>query len=334
MLYPQLNHRSHGATDLLGARHQAGELFPDLAYRPHTRHIGRDTVVDDATILGTQIGGDRPTGRSLSMNARLTVTHDGASVHSITADIDPQPLLQALGKPVDAYALAVSQVQALRTLDRTDMVTYALSEPAAPTASPPGSPAASPRRAARRARVLPFLVAVVLAALVAGAGVWSYTQHGDSPDVAAASESKSGRDAAPTPSQPPTPSPTAKPKQPPAKKPAVVLRSDLAFGFDSAKVSERARAAVVDLARRARSANLAGTIVVEGFTDSLGSAAYGRHLSQQRADAVAAILREHLRGTSLRVTARGLGESSPIRTNATPAGRSANRRVTITLPSA
>jgi outer membrane protein OmpA-like peptidoglycan-associated protein len=176
--------------------------------------------------------------------------------------------------------------------------------------------------------------------LIAG-GAWAFTGRGDD---------SAGPAAAPSPTQTPSPSPTratktaksepsqrpnAQPRQlpPPTKKPSVVLKSDLAFGFDSAKVSAAARRAVIDIARKAKDAGLTGTILVEGYTDNLGSAAHGLKLSQRRANAVAGILRDHLNGGRLRVAARGLGERDPLRSNATASGRAANRRVTITLPS-
>ena len=68
-------------------------------------------------------------------------------------------------------------------------------------------------------------------------------------------------------------------------------------------------------------------VEVQGHTDSRGSNAYNKALSQRRADAVAAVLiREHGVAAN-RVTARGYGEESPIASNDTAEGRAANRRV-------
>jgi outer membrane protein OmpA-like peptidoglycan-associated protein len=52
-----------------------------------------------------------------------------------------------------------------------------------------------------------------------------------------------------------------------------VLRSDLAFGYDSAKVSSRAKTAVEQVAEQAKRAHLESTILVDGYTDNQGSAA-------------------------------------------------------------
>ena len=67
---------------------------------------------------------------------------------------------------------------------------------------------------------------------------------------------------------------------------------------------------------------------IEGHTDSVGSAALNQRLSQQRAEAVMNALVE--RGVAAsRLTAEGLGPDRPIASNATPEGRSRNRRVEV-----
>jgi outer membrane protein OmpA-like peptidoglycan-associated protein len=71
---------------------------------------------------------------------------------------------------------------------------------------------------------------------------------------------------------------------------------------------------------------------VNGYTDNLGSAAYGRTLSLRRAEAVAAALRPRLSGVPVTLQPRGFGEADPVASNATEAGRQLNRRVTIELP--
>lgn len=69
-------------------------------------------------------------------------------------------------------------------------------------------------------------------------------------------------------------------------------------------------------------------IDVLGHTDSTGSDAYNQGLSERRAQSVASYLTA--RGVQpARIATRGYGESAPIATNATDAGRAANRRVEI-----
>lgn len=73
-----------------------------------------------------------------------------------------------------------------------------------------------------------------------------------------------------------------------------------------------------------------GRARVEGHTDSQGSAAANRSLSQQRANAV----RDALVAAGLpdvRVQATGLGADRPVGDNRTEAGRAANRRVEVIL---
>jgi len=71
-------------------------------------------------------------------------------------------------------------------------------------------------------------------------------------------------------------------------------------------------------------------IIVEGHTDSQGSASYNQGLSQRRADAV----RDYLifkNYPSDRIQAHGMGKGSPIANNASPEGRANNRRVEIVI---
>ena len=69
---------------------------------------------------------------------------------------------------------------------------------------------------------------------------------------------------------------------------------------------------------------------IEGHTDSTGSADYNEKLSRERAASVEAWLEENGVPSS-RLTSEGYGESRPIATNSTAAGRQDNRRVEISL---
>jgi len=71
-------------------------------------------------------------------------------------------------------------------------------------------------------------------------------------------------------------------------------------------------------------------INVIGFTDSTGAKSYNLRLSQVRASEVS----QYLTGQKVagnRVSATGMGVSSPIASNATAQGRAQNRRVEIIL---
>jgi outer membrane protein OmpA-like peptidoglycan-associated protein len=72
------------------------------------------------------------------------------------------------------------------------------------------------------------------------------------------------------------------------------------------------------------------TVMIEGFTDNVGTDDYNLALSQRRADSV----RSHLVRQGIdagRLTASGKGESEPIEGNDTAMGRQQNRRVAVII---
>jgi outer membrane protein OmpA-like peptidoglycan-associated protein len=71
-------------------------------------------------------------------------------------------------------------------------------------------------------------------------------------------------------------------------------------------------------------------IAVAGHTDSTGSRDYNQQLSEKRARSVASYLKAH-EIVEARFDVIGFGEDYPIADNTTPAGRSQNRRVELTL---
>jgi OmpA-OmpF porin, OOP family len=75
------------------------------------------------------------------------------------------------------------------------------------------------------------------------------------------------------------------------------------------------------------------TTVIEGHTDSRGSAAYNQQLSQKRADAVMNYLVINFNIAQNRVKAIGKGEAEPIADNMYTAGRKQNRRVQAEITS-
>ena len=71
-------------------------------------------------------------------------------------------------------------------------------------------------------------------------------------------------------------------------------------------------------------------VVVEGYTDSVGSDSNNLKLSQDRANAVRSFLVS--KGLpSDKLTAVGKGKSNPVASNDTPDGRANNRRVEIVV---
>lgn|SRR5262245_34636620 len=71
-------------------------------------------------------------------------------------------------------------------------------------------------------------------------------------------------------------------------------------------------------------------IIVIGHTDSFGSDAYNQRLSERRAYSVKNYLNQH-GVTGGRMTAMGYGETSPVESNDSAAGRAQNRRVQVQI---
>lgn len=101
------------------------------------------------------------------------------------------------------------------------------------------------------------------------------------------------------------------------------------FELDSARLTADSRSVLdttaADLKKYPRM-----RIELQGHTDSSGAAAYNMNLSEQRANSVRTYLVEQGVGTA-QLSARGYGEAQPIDTNATPDGRSNNRRVVMNV---
>lgn len=109
----------------------------------------------------------------------------------------------------------------------------------------------------------------------------------------------------------------------------VVTIGDVLFGTDRAELTPAGMATVRKLAE-VMMQNPDRSVLVEGFTDSTGSSAHNKDLSERRAQSVAQAL------TSLgvprqRVDMRGYGEAYPVAANDTASNRQLNRRVEIVL---
>jgi outer membrane protein OmpA-like peptidoglycan-associated protein len=72
------------------------------------------------------------------------------------------------------------------------------------------------------------------------------------------------------------------------------------------------------------------TVMIEGYTDSVGSEDYNQGLSQRRADSVKTYLVGQGVG-SVRLVAAGKGEYGPVAGNDSAAGRQQNRRVEVII---
>ena len=302
--------------------------------------------------LWRDLGGDGP-AEPLNLPVRVTVRHDDLQVHEVTLSFPAALLKRALGLRVDPLEMSLSEVQsAFIAPVGAGFTTHELARhelTLAPAVEPePEIVIEAPPRRRRRGRRL-LLLLLLVAALAAGG--WFYVQDRGIPSLsshASAPSPSPSAVASPTPSVTPSPTTQASPsatstQQPtvthsapastPARKPNVTLRSDLAFGFNSSTLSPEAKSAVAKVAKQVLEAGLTGKIYVDGYTDNLGSSAYGQVLSQRRADAVSSYLQSQLAGADVSIVSVGHGEADPVATNATSDGRKSNRRVTITLPS-
>jgi len=108
-----------------------------------------------------------------------------------------------------------------------------------------------------------------------------------------------------------------------------VVETSVHFGFDKADLTSKAKTALDQLI--ADVPNTKGYIVVvEGDTDSVGSAAYNYGLSQRRADAVVQYLSEK-NIPPHKIYLIGLGKDKSVASNRTSSGRAQNRRVEVRL---
>lgn len=109
------------------------------------------------------------------------------------------------------------------------------------------------------------------------------------------------------------------------------LEEKVLFDTDKAEIKPSATRALSEIsasiARRFRGKD----VRVLGFADSRGDKSYNRELSAQRAAAVKKWLVSNGMMSETQVTLEPMGESAPVATNATPAGRQQNRRVEIAV---
>jgi outer membrane protein OmpA-like peptidoglycan-associated protein len=110
----------------------------------------------------------------------------------------------------------------------------------------------------------------------------------------------------------------------------ITLSGSVLFTSGKADLLASAQVKLNDVAKALTEQDPESKMVVEGHTDSQGTAAYNQDLSQRRAQSV----RDYLvsRGiASDRITAEGFGFNRAIGDNATAEGRANNRRVEIVV---
>ena len=109
-----------------------------------------------------------------------------------------------------------------------------------------------------------------------------------------------------------------------------VVETAVHFGFNKFNLTPKAKQALDELG-----ADLPNTkhyiVVVDGNTDSVGSADYNYLLSKRRADSVIEYLVTKYQIPAHKIYIIGLGKDKPVAENSNTAGRAKNRRVDVRL---
>lgn len=109
----------------------------------------------------------------------------------------------------------------------------------------------------------------------------------------------------------------------------ITFNSGLLFDFDSYKLKSTTEDNLKELAQTLNKYEDTN-ILIEGHTDNAGSDQYNMTLSNERADQVKDYLEaQGVKGS--RITTEGYGETQPIASNESEAGRQQNRRVEVAI---
>jgi OOP family OmpA-OmpF porin len=106
------------------------------------------------------------------------------------------------------------------------------------------------------------------------------------------------------------------------------LEQSYFFDFDKSEVKSESLP-LLDHIAKIMNDNPKMKVQIEGHTDSKGSVEYNQGLSERRANAIKSSLVKRTMVDAGRLNAVGFGESKPIATNDTDAGRAKNRRVDL-----
>ena len=109
----------------------------------------------------------------------------------------------------------------------------------------------------------------------------------------------------------------------------VITLGDVLFAVDVARLTPDGLRTIQKLANVLQQ-NPARTVLIEGYTDSTGTAPHNQELSERRAGAVRSALQD-MGVAAGRVSVRGYGQSNPVASNDNAQSRQLNRRVEIVL---
>lgn len=109
----------------------------------------------------------------------------------------------------------------------------------------------------------------------------------------------------------------------------VLTLGDVLFDFDKATLKPGGKRASEKLSRFLQEYP-GRNVLIEGYTDNIGTDAYNQNLSLRRADAVRNALTDW-GVASHRIEIKGYGEQYPVASNNSEAGRQQNRRVEVVI---
>jgi len=107
------------------------------------------------------------------------------------------------------------------------------------------------------------------------------------------------------------------------------IDENILFDFNKAELRSEGKEKLDEIAASIKKRYPDGRIGIYGYTDSIGSKDYNKQLAEERANAVKQYLQQQTGLDMSRINTYAKGESNPVATNATPAGRQKNRRVDI-----
>ena len=109
----------------------------------------------------------------------------------------------------------------------------------------------------------------------------------------------------------------------------ITFDSGLLFKLESFQLQQETKSNLEQLAKTLNKYEDTD-ILIEGHTDSSGEDDYNQTLSEKRANEVEDYL-VHQQVKDSRISTKGYGESQPLQSNETEAGRSSNRRVEVAI---
>jgi peptidoglycan-associated lipoprotein len=103
------------------------------------------------------------------------------------------------------------------------------------------------------------------------------------------------------------------------------------FKLESYELSADAKAALDEFANRVKALDAQYYVEIQGHTDDSGTERYNEELGQRRADAVRRYLSRQHSIPLVRMSTISYGDTLPLQSNKTRAGRQANRRVVLVV---